>query len=165
MARRFIEWDVLEFRVNGAKIASIAGEQIHARDLPISELFLTFNDGLLKIEGKIRKLIGIPFVIEIDELIPSGKSLRIPFRRVSAFGIPLPSFLMTVAQLFLDSDEVSYDSSTNALTIMLDRFLPPFADVEIVSVRPVAGGIAVRLGAGGADLPQTSGGRNGEPHA
>lgn len=160
---RLIQWSALEFKVSGERIARIVGEEIGKRDAPIAQLELEFADDLIRVDGKIRKAIGIPFTIEVQSFLLERNVLHIPLHRATAFGIPIPSFLISVAQLWLHSDEVAYDSTTKALVIKLDRFLPPFADVTIEQIRPIAGGIAVRLGPGGADPPLPGGSADGHP--
>lgn len=161
---RLIQWDVLDFKISGERIARIIGEEIEKRKAPVAQLELEFARDLFRIDGKIRKAIAIPFTIEIVSFAVEGTMLRVPLHRAAAFGIPIPSFLMTIAQFWLKSDEVMFDSATNTISVKLDRFLPPFVDVKIEQIRPVSGGIAVRLGPGGAD-PPASGGTDDEQHS
>jgi hypothetical protein len=150
---RLIQWNVLDFKISGERIARIIGEEIEKRKAPVSELELEFADDLFRIDGKIKKAIAIPFTIEILSFHVEGTVLRVPLHRAAAFGIPIPSFLMTIAQFWLPAADLSYDSAAKTILVKLDRFLPPFVDVKIEQIRPVSGGIAVRLGPGGADPP------------
>jgi hypothetical protein len=151
---RLIVWDNLHFRLQGARIAEIVGREIEKMKAPISMLTLQFSEGLLKIDGKIRQAIGIPFTVEIDRIEPLGTTLQIFLRRASAFGLPLPTFLLGLIRERLAAQEVEYDHPSRSFRVRLDRFLPPFADVQLIDVQLIAGGIAVRLGPGGADPPQ-----------
>lgn len=159
---RLVQWKGFEILLSGERLATLAGQEITRRNAPVDRLEITFANDLLRFEGRIRKTIGIPFTIDIDRFTPNGTSVDIHLARASAFGIPLPSFIMTLAQLWLPPGDVSYDAHERVVSLKLDRFLPPFADVEIVDIRPVTGGITVRFGAGGADLPDASGGIHGE---
>jgi hypothetical protein len=159
---RLIQWNQLDFRISAERVVPMIGDAVVESGAPITELHFEFHDGLLRIEGKVRKAISIPFTVEIEHVEPKGKSIAIPLRKAAAFGIPLPGLLLSIAQSFMKSSEVSYDSSTRAFIVRLDRFLPPFVDVDIQQIRLVAGGIAVRLGPGGADPPAPRGGDDGE---
>lgn len=159
---RLIQWSTLEFRVSGERIARLAGEEIAKQNAPVSHLELEFAEDLIRVDGRIRKAIAIPFTIEVVQITTEQNRVRIPLHKASAFSIPIPSFLMTIAQFWLHSSEISYDSASKAILVKLDRFLPPFADVTIDQIRPVAGGIAVRLGPGGADPPTAGGTGDGQ---
>ena len=158
---RFVEWDNFEFRVSGEKIAGLVGREIEKMNAPVAQLTLEFGRGLLKIDGRIRKAIGIPFSIEIPHIHAEGHLVQIFLQRASAFGIPLPTFLLGLIRERLAEKEVEYDAATRSFRVRLDRFLPPFIDVNLTDVQLIEGGIAVRLGAGGADLPPTSAGNGG----
>ena len=159
---RLVQWNQLDFRISAERVVPMIGEEIVRSGAPISELHFEFHDGLLRIEGKVRKAISIPFTVEIEHVEPNGHSIAIPLRKAAAFGIPLPGLLLSVAQSFLKSNEVAYDSNARAFIVRLDRFLPPFVDVDIQQIRLVAGGIAVRLGPGGVDPPRPRGGDDGD---
>ena len=148
---RFITWDELAVRVDGAKLNAI----VVARALvpPIERIALQFSDGLLRVEGTLRKFIAVPFRVEIHELIASGKTIRVPLRSASAFGgIPIPQFLFGLMKGRLPAELVRLEAPAT-LVVSLDRFLPTFVDAEVREIRIVDGGLAVTLGAGGADLP------------
>lgn len=145
---RFIEWDRLDVRVDGAKLAALVPAVP-----PIERIALRFSDGLLRVEGVVRKIIAVPFSVEIRELIPSGRTIRIPLSSASAFGgIPIPQFLFGLIKGKLPADLVVLDPPAT-LVVSLDRFLPTFVDADVREIRIVDGGLAVMLGAGGADLP------------
>lgn len=152
-APRLVEWQQIDLMLRGERIAQIAGEEIVRRRAPVSHLAFEFHPGLMLVEGKIQKGFGIPFTVEINRIEASGTMLRVPLARASAFGIPLPMVLLKIAQMFLPPGDIELDQPTGAFLVRLDRFLPPFLDVRVAEVRLVAGGIAVKLGPGGADPP------------
>lgn len=148
---RLIEWDQFAVRVDGAKLNAV----VVAKALvpPIERIDLSFSDGLLRVEGILRKFIAVPFRVDIRELIPSGKTVRVPLGSASAFGgIPIPQFLFGLVKGRLPADLVSLEPPAT-LVFSLDRFLPNFVDADVREIRIVDGGLAVTLGRGGADLP------------
>ena len=81
--KHFIEWDAIEVRVDGAKIESMAREMI-AKEPMIERLTLRFTNGLMRVEGAIRKVISIPFTVDITRFEPRGTTVRVPLARMSA---------------------------------------------------------------------------------
>ena len=151
MSNRFIAWDELAVRVDGAKLAALVRER--ALVPPIERIDLHFSDGLLQVEGKIRKFISVPFAVEVREIIADGQVIRVPLSSASAFGgIPIPQFLFGLVKGRLPADFVRIEPPAT-LVLSLDRFLPTFVDADIREIRIIDGGLAVALGAGGADLP------------
>jgi hypothetical protein len=155
--KRFIEWDSLDVRVDGERLNELARETI-AGDPLVERLQLQFSNGLLRIEGAIRKLISVPFAVEVTRIEPAGTSIHVPLQRMSAGPIPIPTLLLGLVRDRFPKDLFRYrDPAT--LVVSLDRFLPPFVSTEIRQVSIIDGGLAVTLGRGGADLP--SGGSDG----
>ena len=149
--QRFIAWDELAVRVDGAKLAALVRE----RGLvpPLERIHLDFSDGLLRVEGSLRKFISVPFAVEIREIFAGGRRLRVPLSSASAFGgIPIPQFLFSLVKGRLPADLVQLEPPATLL-VSLDRFLPTFVDADIREIRIIDGGLAVTLGEGGADLP------------
>jgi hypothetical protein len=152
---RFIAWDQLDVRVDGAKLAALVRER--ALVPPIERIDLRFSDGLLRVEGALRKFIRVSFAVEIREIVADGGVIRVPLSSASAFGgIPIPQFLFGLVKGRLPADLVRLEPPAT-LVISLDRFLPTFVDADIREIRIVDGGVAVTLGAGGADLPPSGG--------
>jgi hypothetical protein len=153
---RFVEWDSLGVRVSGEKINDLMRTM---RIAPIERLDLQFFNGLLRIEGSVRKFISVPFVVEIAELIPSGTTVRVPVRNATAFGgIPIPKYLFKLAEGQLPRDLVGFEEPAT-FVVSLDRFLPSFVTADVQKIWIIDGGLAVTLGRGGADLPpQSTGG-------
>ncbi len=155
--KRFVEWDLLEVRVNGEKLNAFVQP---FRVDPIEKLELRFENGLMRVIGSIRKFISVPFEVQIREIIAGGRRVRVPLYSVSAFGaIPIPKFLFGIMQDRLPAEIVRYEEPAT-LVFSLDRFLPNFVDAEIQRVWIIDGGLAVTLGRGGADLPVAT----EEPH-
>jgi len=118
-----VEWDTLEIRVNGDRANEVAQK---FRVDPIERMTLRFMNGLLRVEGSIRKFISVPFTVDIVELIASGTTIRVPVKSASAFGgFPIPRFLFSLAQGRLPKDLVAFEEPAT-FVISLDRFLPTF---------------------------------------
>jgi hypothetical protein len=148
--RRFVEWDQLEVRVNGEKLNAFAQQ---FRVDPIEWLDIRFENGLMRIFGSLRKFISVPFEVQIREIAPAGRSVRVPLHSASAFGgIPIPKFLFGIMRDRMPANFVRLEDPAT-LVLSLDRFLPTFIDAEIQRVWIIDGGLAVTLGRGGADLP------------
>ncbi|HEY2322896.1 MAG TPA: hypothetical protein VGJ82_08530 [Thermoanaerobaculia bacterium] len=156
---RLIEWDAIEVRISGEKLNEIVRS---VRVPPIETLQLRFSNGLLRVEGTIRKFISVPFAVEIAEILANGTTIRVPVKSASAFGaIPIPRFLFSLAQGRLPRDLVRYEEPAT-FVIALDRFLPNFVAADVQKIWIIDGGLAVTLGRGGADLPPGAiGGLNG----
>ena len=149
--RHFIEWDSIDVRVDGGKIAAMAREMV-AKDPMIERLDLKFSNGLLRVEGSVRKFISVPFTVDITQLIASGTTVRVPLGRISAGPIPIPSLLVGLVRDKLPKELVRYEDPAT-LVLSLDRFLPSFVAADIQKIWIIDGGLAVTLGRGGADLP------------
>jgi hypothetical protein len=143
-------------RVDGAKIAAMAREMI-ARDPMIERLDLRFSNGLLRVEGSVRKFISVPFTVEIQRFEAKGTTVRIPLSRITAGPLPVPTLLVGLLRQRFPADVRYEDPAT--LVVSLDRFLPPFVSADIQKIWIIDGGLAVTLGRGGADLP--AGGNHG----
>src|ERR1043165_5151550 len=156
--QRFLAWEKLDVRVDGGKLAELVRER--ALVAPIERIDLRFSDGLLRVEGSLRKFISVPFAVEIRSIIADGHTVRVPLSSASGFGgITIPQFLFGLVKNRLPADLVLIEPPAT-LVVSLDRFLPTFIDADIREIRIVDGGLAVTLGEGGADLP-TSGGSDG----
>ena len=148
---RFIEWDSIDVRVDGAKIAAIAREAI-AKEPMIERLDLRFTNGLLRVEGSIRKFISVPFTVDITRFEARGTTIRVPLARISAGPLPIPTLLVGLVRDRFPKELVRYEEPAT-LVVSLDRFLPPFVSADIQKIWIIDGGLAVTLGKGGADLP------------
>ena len=155
----FVEWDSLEVRVDGDKLNTMMKLMI-GRTEPIEKIDLRFSNGLLRIEGTIRKFIAVSFTVDITEIRASGTTVRVPLRSVSAAGFPIPSILFGLMRSRLPKDLVAFEEPAT-LVVTLDRFLPNFVSTDIQRIWIIEGGLVVTLGRGGADLPQPTGGSDG----
>ena len=150
LMHRLVEWDSIEVRVSGDRLNEMLPR---FRVDPIERMELTFTNGLLLVQGTIRKIISIPFSVEIREIIAGGTTVRVPLRGVSAFGgIPIPQFLFALVKNKLPKDLVQLEPPAT-FVVSLDRFLPPFVTADIQKIWIIDGGLSVNLGRGGADLP------------
>lgn len=150
--KRFIEWDSIEVRIDGAKLNAMAVQAV-AKDAMIERLELRFANGLLRVEGSVRKFISVPFSVEIKEIQAKGTTVRVPLARISAGPIPVPTLLVGLVRDKFPKDLVRYEDPAT-LVLSLDRFLPPFVSADIQKIWIIDGGLAVTLGRGGADLPE-----------
>jgi hypothetical protein len=157
--KRLVEWDKLEVRVNGDKLDALVQS---FRVPPIEKLGLQFFDGLMRVQGVVRKFIAVPFSVDIPAIQASGRIVRVPLRSASAFGaLPIPQFLFGLMKSRLPATLVTYEEPAT-LVFSLDRFLPSFVDAEVQSIWIIEGGLAVTLGRGGADPPISPEGFHGE---
>jgi hypothetical protein len=146
----FVEWETLELRVDGARINDLVQTM---KVPPIERLSLRFSNGLLRVEGTIRKVINVPFSVDIAEMLAEGTTVRVPVRGAAAFGaIPIPQFLFSIVQAKLPKDLVGFEPPAT-FVLSLDRFLPPFVSADVRKIWIIDGGLLVTLGRGGADLP------------
>jgi hypothetical protein len=149
--KRFVEWDSIDVRVDGAKIDEMAREMVK-REPSIERLALRFTNGLLRVEGAVRKLISIPFTVDITRFETKGTTVRVPLARISAGPLPIPTLLVGLVRDKFPKDLVQYEDPAT-LVLSLDRFLPSFVSADIQKIWIIDGGLAVTLGRGGADLP------------
>lgn len=149
---RLVEWDSLELRIDGERLAAIAKAAIGTPP-PLERVDLKFTNGLLRVFGSVRKYLSIPFNVDIVQIVPAGSTVRVPIQAISAAGFPVPRFLLGLIRSQLPPDVVTLEEPST-FVVSLDRFLPKFVSVEIQSIWIVDGGLVVTLGRGGADLPQ-----------
>src|SRR5262249_859944 len=91
LMQRFVEWDQLDLRVTGEKLNALVGGM---RIDSVERIELQFFNGLLRVNGSIRKFISVPFSVDIHEIVASGSTVRVPLGAASTFGaIPIPQFL------------------------------------------------------------------------
>ncbi|MGZ8830510.1 MAG: hypothetical protein ACXW2Q_09045 [Thermoanaerobaculia bacterium] len=88
----FVEWDSFDLRVNGDKLNTMIKSMIGKTE-PIERIDLRFFNGLLRVEGSIRKFISVPFTVEITEIRAGGTTVKVPLKNVSAAGFPVPTIL------------------------------------------------------------------------
>lgn len=149
--RRFIEWDSLDVRVDGERIAAMAREMVAAEPM-IESIALTFSNGLLRVQGVARKFVRVPFTVDITQIQASGTTVRVPLGRISAGRIPVPTLLVGLLRQKFPKELVTFEEPAT-LVMSLDRFLPPFVSADIQKIWIIDGGLAITLGRGGADLP------------
>ena len=137
--------------MDGEKIAALARELV-AADPMIERISLEFRNGLLRVEGAVRKFIIIPFTVDITHFETHGTTVRVPLGRMTAGTLPLPSLLVGLLRRQFPA-EVGYEPPAT-LVLSLERFLPPFVEADIKKIWIIEGGLAVTLGRGGADIPE-----------
>ena len=134
---RLIEWDSLDVRIDGAKLSEMARAMTAAEPM-LERLALTFTNGLLRVDGSVRKFISIPFTVEINQILPKGTTVRV--------------LLVSLIRNHLPKELVGFEPPAT-FVVSLERFLPPFVSADIQKIWIIDGGLAVTLGRGGADLP------------
>jgi len=149
--RRLIEWDSLDVRIDGERLSALARQAV-AKEPMIEKLELRFTNGLLRVEGAVRKFISVPFTIDITRFETSGTTVRVPLERILAGPIPIPALLIGLVRSRFPKDLVRYEDPAT-LVLSLDRFLPWFVAADIQKIWIMDGGLAVTLGRGGADMP------------
>jgi hypothetical protein len=148
--KHLVEWEQIDVRVDGERINALAKS---FRVDPIERMTLRFMEGLLRIEGSVRKFISVPFTVEIREILASGTTVRVSLSGMQAFGgLPIPRFLLPLVESRLPKGLLAFEPPA-AFVLSLERFLPPFVEVDIRAIRMVDGGLTVTLGRGGADPP------------
>ena len=115
--RRFIEWDAIDVRVDGGKIEEMVRAQLAAEPM-IERIALRFMNGLLRVEGSIRKFISVPFTVEITHFVTKGTTVRVPLARMSAGPIPLPTLLVGLVRERFPKDLVRYEDPA---TLVMSR--------------------------------------------
>ncbi|MFZ2492502.1 MAG: hypothetical protein WA208_13555 [Thermoanaerobaculia bacterium] len=146
----------MNVRVSGEKINALAREMVAAEPM-VESLTIRFFPGLIRVEGVVRKFLPIPFSVEITQVFARGTVVRVPLARMTAGPIPIPSILLALIQHRLPAGVVTLEPPST-LVLSLERFLPAFVRADVQEIRLIEGGLAVALGAGGADIP--SGGSN-----
>jgi hypothetical protein len=148
--KHLIEWEQIDVRVDGERINALARS---FRVDPIERMTLTFMEGLLRIEGSVRKFISVPFTVDVREILASETTVRVSLGGLHAFGgLPIPKFLLPLVESRLPKGLVCFEPPAT-FVLALERFLPPFVEADIRTIRIVDGGLAVTLGRGGADPP------------
>lgn len=151
---RLIEWDRLEVRIRGARLQEIVTELLRQKQLPVSDFSIEFRKGELLVSARIRKVFSIPVTVTVDTINVVEKTLQIPLKKVVTFGaVPVPKLLFQMVGTRGLPDGIHFDADTLTLTISVEQVLPPFVDMKFDSIRIVPGGLDVRLGPGGADIP------------
>jgi hypothetical protein len=148
--KRLIEWDSIEVRISGDRVDALAQS---FRVDPIEKLNLRFLNGLLRVEGSVRKFVNVPFSVDIREILPSGTTVRVPLTNVQAFGgLPIPQFLFPLVQSRLPKGLVTFEPPAT-FVVELAQFIPDFVDADLQKIWIIDGGLSVTLGRGGADPP------------
>ena len=147
---RLIEWDSIDLRISGDRVNALAQQ---FRVDPIEKLQLRFLNGLLRVEGSVRKFLSVPFAVDIREIQASGTTVRVPLTNVQAFGgLPIPQFLFPLVQSRLPKGLVTFEPPAT-FVVQLAQFIPDFVDADLQKIWIIDGGLSVTLGRGGADPP------------
>ncbi len=127
--------------------------QMVASDPMIERLELKFANGLLRVEGSVRKFISVPFTVDITEIQAKGTTVRVPLAKHLRGADSGADAARGLVRDKFPKELVRYEDPAT-LVMSLDRFLPPFVSADIQKIWIIDGGLAVTLGRGGADLPE-----------
>ena len=151
---RLIEWDRFVFRIRGEKIAEKVVQAIREANAPLSDIRLTWLDGVMKFEARTKAaFVMVPVRMSVRRILVDGLTVRVPIEDLTAFGFPIPALLRRIAEKQVRRDGVDYIAETSTFVVRLDRFLPPFISVKIETVQIIEGGVGVILGPGSLDPP------------
>lgn len=151
---RLIEWNGLQLFVRAERIEEIARRKMRERNVPLRDVSMRFHDGLLEVKGRIDKVIPLPFRVEVSQIHVDGREVVVHIDRISAAGLPVPTFLGKLVEAEAAGGGIVIDGDGPAIRVRVDRFLPPYVDATIESIRIAGDGIVVNLGRGGADPPE-----------
>lgn len=154
MTDRLVKWDALELKLSATRLEPLMREKATEANAPVSDLRLAFREGLMTIRGKSKGFLTIPFEIEITEIRAEGKRVIVPISSISAAGFPVPKLLSSLFEKTAASGAVRVDGTGPTVTVLVDRFLPEFVDVELDEILIVEDGLLIRTGSGGADPPE-----------
>ncbi|MGH9459570.1 MAG: hypothetical protein ACRD2J_18190 [Thermoanaerobaculia bacterium] len=162
-ADRLIQWEQFQFRIRGERLVAVARTILAGKRLPLELDGIDFREGDAEVTGKVRKGIPVPFRFHLREIEARGTTVRVPIEGFTVLGfLPVPGLLFRIADAFTHVDGVAIDAERKAIIISMDRFLPPFVDADLASIRVIGGGILVTLAGGGADVPIPGGGFDGQ---
>src|SRR5688572_29234787 len=131
-----IEWDYVYLRVRGAKMHQIVSELLRTKRLPVSDLRLEFLEDELQVSARIQKGIAIPVKLTVRTIRVASNTLQVPLEGFATFGlIPIPKLLFRIIGNRGLPDGIRFDAETLTVTVALERFLPPFVDLNIESIR------------------------------
>ena len=154
MNQRLVEWDRLQVRILGSRIAVLAREAVRRSGAPVELQSIDFRAGDAEIAGTVRKGISLPFRFHLRTIGVEGRTLRLPIEELTVAGfLPVPTLLFRLAEGLSGVEGVAIDPERKTVIVSMDRFLPQFVDVEIEAVRIIPTGVEVTLGRGGADPP------------
>ena len=150
---RLVEWDHLELRIRGPKLERMIADLIRMRKVPVSDFHLEFRAGKILVYVNVQKGISIPVTFSVSRIAVAGNKVKLPLHDVATFGIlPIPKILFRLIRSLSLSDGVSVDTGTLTVTVLLDRFVPDFIELNLQSIRIVPDGLVVQVGSGGADI-------------
>lgn len=140
--------------VRAERIEEIARKKIAEQRIPVRDVEMHFHDSLLEISGRLAKVVPLPFRVEIRRIDVDGSDVVVWIDRISAAGLPVPTFLRKLFEKQPAGGNVVIDGDGPSIRILVDRFLPPIIDAKINEIRISGEGIVAMLGEGGADPPE-----------
>lgn len=138
MTAHLVSWEPISLRIDGARANELARKE--APDVRID-----FHDGRIHVSG--RRFL-VPYSADIRQIDIRGKTIVVP---VTGLGVA-NLFLGTIRKVI--ASRIPHDGVTVqpplTFIIQLDRFLPSFVELDVREIRMIEGGLAVKLGPGGA---------------
>jgi hypothetical protein len=140
-----VSWDAIALRVDGARVNALARERVAGQ---VDDINITFRAGSIRVAGRKKvAIMPVPFSAEVKSIQVEGKTLVVPVSGI-------PSILLPILRGIVAAKVPPGVSIHPPFTfvVQLERFIPPFIDVDIRAVRIVDGGLAIDAGAGGMAL-------------
>ncbi len=161
MPEHLVTWEGFTVRVDGERVNEMARAQAKGA---VDELRISFRPGQIQISGRKKvAFVAVPFSAGVSGIFVEGKTVVVPVSNIVHIPTPFLSGLLLPVIRNLISGRVPGDAVTLrpplTIVIRLDRFLPPFVDVQIEKIDIIEGGLAVRMGPGGATPPPPGGKR------
>ena len=142
MSAHVVSWDAIALRIDGARVNALARERAAGH---VDDINITFHAGGIRVAGRKKvAIVPIPFSAEVHSIQVDGKRLLVPVSGI-------PSILLPILRGIVAAKVPAGVSIHRPFTfvVQLERFIPPFVDVEIKTIRIDDGGLAIELGAGG----------------
>jgi len=137
-----VSWDAIALRVDGARVNALARERTAGQ---VDDINITFRDGIIRVTGRKKvAILPVPFWAEVKSIQVEGKTLVVPVSGIPSILLPI---LRGIAAAKVPAGVSIHPPFT--FVVQLERFIPPFVDVDIRAVHIVDGGLAIELGAGG----------------
>jgi len=142
MSAHVVSWDAIALRIDGARVNALARQRAAGQ---VDDINITFRAGGIHVAGRKKvAILPIPFSAEVSSIQVDGQRLVVPVSGI-------PSILLPILRGIVAAKVPEGVSIHPPFTfvVQLERFIPPFIDVEIRAVHIVDGGLAIDLGAGG----------------
>src|SRR6185369_10911282 len=134
MSAHLVSWNAIALRIDGARVNALARQRAAGQ---VDDHNITFRAGGLPITGRKKGAnLAIPFSAEVSSIQVDGQRLVVPVSGI-------PSILLPILRGIVAAKVPEGVSIHPPFTfvVQLERFIPPFIDVEIRAVHIVDGGL------------------------